>query len=120
MRANKLVWVELSDFSAFQYKRIFKTAASVKRALVEGCYAMTQVYYKDAVASIRHQLWLRCKGHCELCTADVTEQSGEMHEMKHRGRGGEISLDNSVFACPQCHRYQHRERNPQWSTKPAS
>ena len=74
-------------------------------------------FYDEAVLSIRHRLWLRCKGECELCAVPVTEDSGHMHEQKHRGKGGEISLANSVFICSTCHRRAHADRNPHFSKK---
>jgi 5-methylcytosine-specific restriction endonuclease McrA len=73
--------------------------------------------YAEAVKSIRHQLFLRAKGFCELCGDIVLESSGHMHEQKHRGKGGEISLENSVFICPICHGLAHKDRNPHWVRK---
>jgi 5-methylcytosine-specific restriction endonuclease McrA len=71
----------------------------------------------DAVAAIRHQLFIRSKGFCDTCSAVVTEGSGHMHEQKSRGKGGEISLENSIFICASCHKYWHRERNPHFSRR---
>lgn len=108
MRANKLIWAEC-------------TSALVPVRIVHGnptgIGRFMQIRYGEAVAAIRKQLWLRCAGACELCTSPVTEASGQMHEMKHRGRGGEISLTNSVFACAECHKYQHRDRNPKFTRR---
>ncbi len=73
--------------------------------------------YREAVSSIRHQLWLRCRGECELCGSLVTEQGGHMHEQQHRGKGGEISLDNSVFICAKCHQDAHKDRAPRFTKK---
>lgn len=71
----------------------------------------------SAVKDIRHQLWLRCKGECELCGERVTESSGHMHEQKWRGKGGEVSLANSVFVCPRTHQLEHKARNPKFMKK---
>lgn len=68
----------------------------------------------DAVRIIRHKLFLRSQGECELCSVWVTEEGGHMHEKQHRGKGGEISMENSVFICPKCHQYAHRDRNPRF------
>jgi hypothetical protein len=38
-----------------------------------------------------------------------------MHEKLHRGKGGEISFENSILICHPCHRHEHRDRNPRWS-----
>ena len=105
---NKLVWVELGNLG--QVVRIFKN----KQAACAFHGHVFQVPYFIAVGEIRHQLWLRCKGVCELCGDVLTEKSGHMHEQKHRGQGGEISLANSVFICPTCHKAAHHDRNPRW------
>jgi len=105
---KKLVWVELGDLG--QAIRIFKT----KRAARAFQGRILEVDYRIAVSEIRHQLWCRCQGECELCASPVNENSGQMHEQKHRGQGGEISLANSVFICPTCHKAAHRDRNPRW------
>ena len=73
--------------------------------------------YRQAVGEIRHQLFLRSEGFCELCGDIVLESSGHMHEVKHRGKGGEISLDNSVFVCAKTHAFEHRDRSPRFTKK---
>ena len=109
---HKLVWVELSDTGV--PIRIFKNR---KAAYAFGKEWVAPTSRTDAVHIIRRQLWMRSKGDCELCGAPVTEQSGEMHERQHRGKGGEISMENSVFACRACHRKAHADRAPRWSKK---
>lgn len=74
--------------------------------------------YRQAVKEIRHQLFIRSGGYCELCGDLVLESSGHMHEQHHRGKGGEISLANSVFVCSKTHQLEHKDRNPHWSKKP--
>ena len=73
--------------------------------------------YRQAVKEIRHALFVRSKGYCELCGDLVLEDSGHMHEQKHRGKGGEISLANSVFICAKTHRREHADRNPRFMKK---
>jgi 5-methylcytosine-specific restriction endonuclease McrA len=75
------------------------------------------MHYTQAVGEIRHQLFVRSNGYCELCGVDVVESTAHMHEQRHRGKGGEISLANSVFICPTCHRGAHAARNPRFSKK---
>jgi len=105
----KPVWVEIkSDGTPI---RIFRN----KRAALASKQTVVQTVRTLAVADIRHQLYDRSKGNCELCGTIVTENSGHMHERQHRGRGGEISLENSVFVCAKCHGRAHKERNPQWA-----
>ena len=73
--------------------------------------------YRQAVGEVRHQLFVRSKGFCELCADPITEDSAHMHEQVHRGKGGEISLANSVFICPTCHKRAHSDRNPRFTKK---
>jgi len=94
--------------------RIFRGSHA---AFVHGMIVDT-MEYKQAVGQIRHQLFIRSGGYCELCGDIVLESSGHMHETKHRGQGGEISLENSVFICAKTHRLEHKDRNPHWSKKP--
>jgi len=113
---GRMEWVELAP-GELRIVRIFRNK---KDALIEQyvthCF-IVQVLYREAVGAIRYQIWLRSRGECELCAAPITEASGHMHEKQHRGRGGEISLDNSVFICQRCHQRAHADRNPRWSEK---
>lgn len=102
------MWVELGLDA--QPVRIFRNQ---KASLAEGW--RQQFNYTAAVRIIRHKLFLRSCGECELCGIQVSESGGHMHEKLHRGKGGEISLANSVFICPHCHRQEHADRNPRWS-----
>lgn len=116
MRVYKTVWVELrcDDPDGFPYVvRIFKNQ---KAAYASGLRTARTVY-ETAVKDIRAQLWKRCGGFCELCGDLVTEKSGHMHEQKWRGKGGEISLENSVFICAKTHKLEHNERNPQFTRR---
>jgi 5-methylcytosine-specific restriction endonuclease McrA len=106
---SKLVWVETTAQGV--PVRIFTSRSKVTRGYI------MKMNRSEAVKIIRHQLWLRCAGECEICAAPVTEDSGHMHERVHRGKGGEISLENSVFICPPCHRREHADRNPRFSKK---
>jgi 5-methylcytosine-specific restriction endonuclease McrA len=110
---NNMVWVELNDVNATV--RIFRNR---RAAHAFGKEWIAEQNRSEAVAEIRHQLWWRCKGECELCASPVTEQSGHMHEQVHRGKGGEISRANSVFICPPCHQRAHKDRNPRFTKKP--
>ncbi len=114
---SKLVWVDgVIPFDGEPVaNRIFRNR---KAALI--AFTSRAVFQMDrtvAVKSIRHQLWLRSHGVCDLCGSPINEQTCHMHEQKHRGRGGEISLDNSVMICVKCHKYAHRDRNPRWGAQ---
>ena len=106
----KYAWVEIENS---KFTRIFKSRAKA----VESGREIIEVYYTQAVSRIRHHLWVRCEGFCELCGSIVNEKFGHMHEQKHRGKGGEISLANSVFICPKCHQRAHADRNPHFTKK---
>ncbi len=58
---------------------------------------------RQAVQQIRLQVWQRADGECEDCGQSITVQAFHMHEGRHRGQGGEISLDNSHCLCYTCH-----------------
>lgn len=111
---QKLVWVETNAQGLAI--RIFRSASAAGRHPDNFQY-IVRMPRSEAVSQIRHQLWLRCKGQCELCGDTVIEISGHMHETKHRGKGGEVSLANSVFVCPRTHVLEHKDRNPRWSKK---
>jgi 5-methylcytosine-specific restriction endonuclease McrA len=109
MRAGQRIYVYVELGRDALPIRIFRNQ---KASLAAG---WRQIYPRtEAVGAIRHQIFLRSKGECELCPAPVTESSGHMHEKIHRGKGGEISLENSVFICPTCHRHAHADRNPRF------
>jgi 5-methylcytosine-specific restriction endonuclease McrA len=71
-----------------------------------------------AVEDIRRQVWERDNKRCTHCGTMVTWKSMNMHERIWRGRGGEISLENSVTLCTNCHHTDdvagHGMRRPQW------
>ena len=109
---SKMVWVETTAQGL--PIRIFRSR------LATAGYHRTYVLKMDraqAVADIRHQLFIRSEGFCELCISPINEKTAHMHEQIHRGQGGEISLANSVMICPTCHNWQHRDRNPRFGKK---
>lgn len=110
MKRADYVWVELQGVVV----RIFKGDFI---PLDTPVHKLARMEYADAVKSIRHTLFIRSKGDCELCGSPITEKTGHMHEMRHRGKGGEISLENSVLACAACHKHQHRDREPKFTRR---
>ena len=109
---SKDVWVEVHIPSGLII-RIFKS----KQIAYTSETHIIITHRPIAVAEIRHQLFRRSCGQCELCQSNIIEKTSHMHEVKHRGQGGEISLVNSVCICADCHRYAHRDRNPRWTKK---
>jgi 5-methylcytosine-specific restriction endonuclease McrA len=109
---ERIVWVQIDSMTQ-KPVRIFKNskAAFASEGLI------TSMRYSAAVESIRHDLFIRSGGWCELCGDRVSECSGHMHEQKFRGKGGEISLENSVFICAKTHKDAHKDRNPQFTRR---
>lgn len=69
---------------------------------------------QDAVALIRLQVFERAggalyegettiRGKCEECDYPITWDSMEMHEKIFKGRGGDVSLENCLGLCHDCH-----------------
>jgi len=108
----KMVWVELDQEQRFPV-RIFRN----RKAAMVCPNRIASWEHALAVKMIRTAVFVRSHGHCEVCGTPVTSQSGHMHEQVHRGKGGEVSLANSVFICPTCHRSAHADRNPHWTKK---
>jgi len=110
MTPLKFVWVEV-DLCGDPV-RIFK---NYKASLRLPEYLVQRWPKGLAIRTIRSAIYKRSwdeggQAHCEKCGVGVTEDSGEMHEKNPRGKGGEISLENSVFICQNCHRKAHGNR----------
>jgi len=101
-------------------KRIFLS----EKAAVQSGLPWAWAPRAGAVESIRRQVFDRAAGHCEVpkdrkrCNAAITWESGEMHERQPRGmtgfKRGEISVENSLAACKECHRREHANRRLVW------
>lgn len=64
---------------------------------------------------IRHFLWVYQEGLCAYCDKFVTEFQAHMHEKVPRGKGGKISLYNSIILCSNCHlNVAHGSRRPRF------
>lgn len=106
---DKMVWVE-EDVNTGHAIRIFKS-----QKLAFACPGRIMLWLRSkAVKDIRHQIALRANGRDELSGEIITESSMHMHEEKHRGQGGEISLANSVGISYPTHKRAHKDRNPHW------
>lgn len=72
------------------------------------------------VELIRRAIWERQEGICIRCPSLITWKTAHLHETKHRGRGGKISLENSVLLCFECHlgpRGVHPEKQLRFSSR---
>lgn len=97
-----LVWVE---YDAWNAVRIFKSASQAARAmdhLKEG-RTLDRVSRRVAVESIRRQVLNRQKGKCISCEGDISWETMHLDEVKDRGKGGLIALDNCEGRCSDCH-----------------
>jgi len=112
---KKNVWVEV-DMDG-DVVRVFKNRSAASR-VTDLNNIVVQMEYTAAVKAVREAIVIRGHGFCELCGSPITKSNGHMHEQKHRGKGGEISLANSVFICSTCHATAHKDRNPRFSKKP--
>lgn len=110
----KYVWVELVSGVAV---RIFKCG---KDAAGSSAERIAHILKTQATGEIRKQIWWRTKGECEWCTKIITEESMHMHEVIHRGQGGEVSIENSVGICAECHigpLGAHSDRRPRFGER---
>lgn len=108
---SKLVTVEIDPYSQLAI-RIFRNKKDSYAAYPDNVKEMTKA---EAVGQIRQQVIDRAtKGRticCEFCDAILTKDTGHMHEVKPKGDGGEVSLFNSRFICPECHlKEEHGDR----------
>lgn len=90
--------------------RIFRTpgAAAASKGIV------VEWPRKDAVEAIRRQVFKRSGNECEYCGGPVTWKF-HMHEKIPRGERGEISLENCVALCSDCHlNGEHGNRKPRF------
>jgi 5-methylcytosine-specific restriction endonuclease McrA len=88
-----------------QVLRIFRNA---KAALSFDSSVIREMPRSAAVETIRRQVFEKYDYRCKDCGKFLVWErgqwnSGEMHEEVPRGKGGEISVTNSVLLCRGCH-----------------
>src|SRR5271170_2753390 len=81
-----------------------------------------QFLYGEDTSVRRHEIWERSGGFCEKmgCNRNISEETGHMHHIKHRSRGGDESMQNLEALCGRCHKKEHSDREPQWTSKGAT
>ena len=89
-------WAEIGD-SGFAI-RIFKNAKHIGSVI-----RFQYMLRARAVEEIRRQVWERDNKRCTHCGTMVGWNIMQLHERIWRGRGGEVSIDNSVTLCADCH-----------------
>ena len=96
------VFVEVKDGKIC---RIFNKAPKALMSKLDG--ATVHEYPRSyAVGEVRQQVFERSKGECRNCGEPITSKTMHMHEVVPRSKGGEISLDNSIALCGNCHEWR--------------
>lgn len=64
----------------------------------------------------RHEAFERSDGFCDRagCNRPISEESFHLHHKKTRGKGGSDNLSDLMALCMRCHKFFHREREPQF------
>lgn len=117
----KTVLVEINERG--DAVRIFRNAKAARLAPLETY--IVEWPKALAVQNIRRQVYERNRGedglsHCEWCSCALAWETGHMHETIFKSKGGEVSLENSIWLCPGCHlngahgdrKWQTAKRNP--------
>lgn len=106
---EKLVRVELGDHGL--PIRIFRKDKKWLQCPTDKLHKMRKA---DAVSIIRLMVFCRAGGlvsngetlvwgECEECGQPIAWENFEMHEKIFKGRGGEVSLENCLGLCHDCH-----------------
>jgi len=100
---KKMVWVEIDPVTTYPIRILGRS----KDVAALGPDVTRFMLRSSAVGYIREQVIARARRgriiQCEYCGAPVNPEIGEMHEKIPKGKGGEVSLDNCVFICNDCH-----------------
>lgn len=101
MKHRNRVWVHLSADGTKVIKIFKKYPLTGVGAAIN--LNIAQWPRKDAVESIRQQVFERANNECQRCGKPVTWSTMHMDERIARGDGGEISLANCWALCYDCH-----------------
>jgi 5-methylcytosine-specific restriction endonuclease McrA len=114
---SEKAWVSVDE--SFRPLEVFKRQSEAVHAL-QNCPVLMNIIEMDrreAVGKIRHEIFLRQGGRCIACNTIFTEDQMHMHEKVSRGKGGNISLDNSEGLCYADHLGKsgaHGDRRPKF------
>lgn len=67
-------------------------------------------------SGLRHEVYLRAGGRCDLCTAPLPGDQWEAHHRRLRSRGGADTHENLIALCATCH-HDRVHANPAWATE---
>lgn len=97
-------------------KKAFRWAAKAGEE-----YEVVPYNWAEAVEGIRNVVYGRDERKCVACGQPLTKAQAHLHESHHRGKGGEVSIDNCETRCAHCHlNVAHGRRKPQFSATPIS
>ena len=74
--------------------------------------------YGEDMSVRRHEIWERTGGFCERmgCNRNISEETFHVHHKRHRSKGGAENMDNLEGLCGRCHKKEHSNREPKWSS----
>lgn len=110
---TRYIWAEIGQdgrvISLFRNHHQAVLAEATRHARIQ------HVLRTTAVSEIRTQVFDRQLGQCLHCPKRFTLQQMHLHEKQHRGEGGQISLENSIGLCADCHlNGEHGDRKPRF------
>ena len=81
--------------------------------------------YGDDIGDRRREVYERAKGVCEVRTSPHCQKAarwidGEMHHKQGGLVGRNDDMENLLWSCLPCHRFEHKDRSPQFSNSNGS
>lgn len=98
--------------------RLFRTARHAHCSPASDENRLAEWPRRDAMQAIRKKVYDRAQGRCVACDTPLSLNTYHMHERLPRGKGGQVSLENSEARCAPCHigpTGAHGKRRPQFS-----
>ena len=124
--APRPVFVQLLDGQAI---RIFKSnKAAFHSGLPLAAHhfdknGIAQMDRASAVSQIRRSTFERDLYECQRCHQKVSWATGHLDEVIPRGKGGEVSVENTQVLCAGCHVWgkdaKHSDRRPRFGENAA-
>jgi hypothetical protein len=105
-KMKKMAYIELKNEIPIRIFRTKKSAMFYNARLATDSNLNSKIIpfsRVDAVRMIRSTIFNIQGGRCLWCGKLLTRDSAQMHEQISRSKGGEISLENSIILCYNCH-----------------
>ena len=101
------VWVGLDEIGITE---IFRSYGQAVQSAAGKLGNIKEYPRKDAVFAIRTRVFQKSDNHCKDC-GNIITWNFHMHEETPRGKGGNISIWNSIALCANCHlNFEHGNR----------